>query len=497
MQTNQYIDEKIKVKTFWGGNGYSSYVDMVYTDKFFLESAENYDPSLAVASLLMGETTTPVITGVIGPNEGENFYKRCHFFGDLLVDNLGFFDVQYNDDWYSNPTTNSIGASVARKLVTPNSGEQFYLIAVGLRGGNYGGEWSNNFEIGNTINHKGFEESAEKVYEFVNKYIENILKDNTINKIKFWISGYSRGAAVSSMLGYKLNKVISNKNEPLSEKTSKDDLFVYTFETPRSLNAFDPSDFKNIHNIINPYDIVTMVPPEAFDYIRPGVDYLLPVFDNEKVTNAKKFLRHFNHSFSYNFDDFVYYETEFRGLNALFNLGNAKASKDSIKLNEFDKNLFDHMAEIIVTRSEFYSKYETPLCDIMGFLFGEIDVYALINKLKDELPSIKKYIVSSALNNLINLVDDTDVGACKAIVDVFCKILKKAIIECGGTPKRAHQIEGNVKILAPSLIKFMEKYPNDVVTFINNFSIIPNAHYPDLCLSWVTSLCDDYAYLVK
>ena len=134
------------------------------------------------------------------------------------------------------------------------------LVAILVNGYTSGGyEWISNFDVGESGYHKGFSRAADEVTEKINEYIE----DQNINtkKIKIWITGHSRGAAVTGMVAVKLNKKYGIKN-----------VLAYGFATPNGV----PSDMakkinsSNIFNIVNPGDFVPYVVPSCWDFTKLG-----------------------------------------------------------------------------------------------------------------------------------------------------------------------------------------------------------------------------------
>ena len=81
----------------------------------------------------------------------------------------------------------------------------------------------------------------------------------------FLVTGHSRGAAVANILGAKL-----------TDRFGADSVYAYTFATPRTVRGDYPA-YDNIFNVINPCDMVPMLPLEAWSFERYGIDRVLPV----------------------------------------------------------------------------------------------------------------------------------------------------------------------------------------------------------------------------
>ena len=138
------------------------------------------------------------------------------------------------DGGYDAVTENSIGYYIAHKSIGDSE-----MLAVSIRGFNYGKEWANNFKLGAEGNHAGFEARANDIY--------NVLKPSFTTysgkTIKLWISGYSRGGAISNVLASKL---LTSKEITIK----KENLFVYTFEAPACLSEANAVAYENVFNFI-------------------------------------------------------------------------------------------------------------------------------------------------------------------------------------------------------------------------------------------------------
>ncbi len=188
-------------------------------------------------------------------------------------------DFAYTDESVSYPTpafdydagTTTIGYAIGARSCTDDEGD-YTLVAVAVRGHGYGDEWGSNFEMGEGARHAGFERSAKQVTDGVFAYMESANLSG--KRVKFWLTGFSRAAAVANVTAHNLNTAIYDG----SLSISPDDVFAYTFESPRTVTTDEPgfdSD-KNIFNIVNPTDIVTQIPPAEWGYVRYGIDCPLP-----------------------------------------------------------------------------------------------------------------------------------------------------------------------------------------------------------------------------
>lgn len=181
--------------------------------------------------------------------------------------------VVYN---YPEPDTNSIGYAIGMKNLKNENGEDFTVILVAIRGGNYGIEWGGNFNVGSGKTHEGWSVAADKVMTGLSGYIVTN-KDNMLPKVKVWVTGYSRGAATANLVAKRLDDGRITTINILPE-----DIYAFCFECPQNTregNVTDPL-YQNIISICNPIDFVTKLvmqrPTSTWGYDRYGRTLYLP-----------------------------------------------------------------------------------------------------------------------------------------------------------------------------------------------------------------------------
>ena len=191
------------------------------------------------------------------------------FFTDI-----GFTPIFISESYDTGSTESTVHYVIAKKVI-----DDFTVYSVVVKGTKYGPEWSNNLKLGTSGDHQGFSESATKVYDT----LLSLIGSNT--NFKIWVTGYSRGAAITNVLSHKLLKSteITVKNE---------NLYAYTFATPRGLTKENAEKYPNVFNLINSGDIVPRFAPEEYGIERCGIDIdinnnkvgeLLSEFSNELI----------------------------------------------------------------------------------------------------------------------------------------------------------------------------------------------------------------------
>ena len=227
-----------------------------FDDAFFKEDAKGFNQELALLSL--GNTFCAASSLYIA-----SFYERLQFDSEIHYANYSI-----------TPTEDTIGYSFAHKKI-----DNFDLVAISIRGFDYGQEWANNFLMGESGNHQGFQSKSDEIYADLKATLETANYEN----LKLWITGYSRGGGVANVLSHQ---ILSSDEIDIAQE----DMFVYTFEAPRGLTSENAIEYSNVHNIINKADLVTYIAPAQYGLFRCGVD--LQIYDSS--SNLSRLLKDFD-----------------------------------------------------------------------------------------------------------------------------------------------------------------------------------------------------------
>lgn len=209
-----------------------------------------------------------------------------------FLSTCGFEDIKPSDTYYVEPSSDSIAYTIANKKITvwdedSQTNKEYTLVAVGIRGAGYGPEWASNVTVGDSNNpsvegrHKGFDDSALQVVSGLEDYIAEY---NISGDVKYWVSGFSRSAAVANLTAGYITDRASEFN------TQQKDIYGYTYECPQCAESSENAlAYKNIHNIINQMDLVPRVSPSEFHHQRLGVDYVMPYHGNTTATENEDY----------------------------------------------------------------------------------------------------------------------------------------------------------------------------------------------------------------
>ena len=252
--------------------GFETYT---YSDSYFFTDT-TYQPQLATASacLAMASTTSSRVDATHAADR------------DIIafLEDIGFTDVQANEDFRSTPTEHTIGVACGRKTLTDENGQTYTLLAVAPRGAGYGAEWASNFRLGADGNAAGFTEASEKVLAFLQSYAA---AHEISGNLKLWITGYSRAGAVANLTAATL---LDNPSAVFGDGISlpPEQIYAYTFEAPKAADiANHPrgEQYRTIYNIVSKNDAIPCIAPANLGFDRYGTDHI-PEDNTETETST-------------------------------------------------------------------------------------------------------------------------------------------------------------------------------------------------------------------
>lgn len=258
---------------------YSRSYSFKFDEKWFANdnSEQNYNHELTKMSLALALAALDFPDGATADFmlNGSNVRKGHHIKNVFDQLKLEKYSINYPRPEFA---SSSIGSAIGHKKL--KSGENLVIIAV--RGGGYEREWGENFDVlpqKDGLHHNGFCSAAESVIKRLDKYLAENKLTNTNNK--YWIVGYSRGAATANLVSAKI-----------VDRGNNGKVFGYCFECPQ--NTEDPNasaqKYKDcITSIVNPMDIVPRVAMnngKEWRFTRYGKTYATPSASN---TNADDF----------------------------------------------------------------------------------------------------------------------------------------------------------------------------------------------------------------
>lgn len=222
-----------------------------YSDSYFDHSAQVYDPHLATMSFCLEASVWSSKNTDIWPEKTQN--------ARALLNELAFKDIYQNAAWDQKPSMHSLGLVLAYKNIGSTT-----LVAAVIRGGGYYSEWGGNLVVGSQGDHEGFSRGSQIALQELEQYVERHCESGDFQPcLKLWIVGFSRGGAVAEMTAAHL----TDQKACGSKELTADNIYAYTFEAPQG-HFGEERTYANIHNIIDPMDIVPLVAPEAMGFHR-------------------------------------------------------------------------------------------------------------------------------------------------------------------------------------------------------------------------------------
>jgi len=237
-----------------GGSTLSIHTTM--DDDWFDAPSSGYSHSLAKLSISM--TVAAFRDNKVDASERDHYARS-------FMETTGF--TGYASYGYDQDTgDNTVSNVIAMRRLTDDQGE-YILLAVPICGQGYGNEWLGNFNVGEGTEHQGFANAADQVYARVLAYVD---ANCSGERVKVWVSGFSRSAAVSNLVGDRLLR---------DDRFAQDDIFVYTFGTPATTQ--EPTAWPQIFNICRTFDPVPKLPLVDWGYQRNGTTYYLPSMETD------------------------------------------------------------------------------------------------------------------------------------------------------------------------------------------------------------------------
>ncbi len=463
-----------------GENDHDYEATFTYSDELFTKSAYTYRQDLAEMSLGLAFAAF---------SSKDSQYADGYATGNRnfvsMAEQCGFENIQSNKWMFRPAETDSIGISCASKTVRDNGGS-YTLIAVGVRGNNYHAEWGGNVRLDAAGEHAGFALGRDQVLDYLRAYIADT---GIYGRVKIWIAGYSRSAAVANMVGGALDDGCS-LGEGVS--LSPHDLYCYCYEPPMGSTKEQVQGrlYDNIQNIVNANDIVTYVPFDSWDFARYGVDRVVPTKGDDNYLNYKaKMLREF-HQIPNNGGN-IYWPDYFQawGIDPK-DIASGDPGK-IFKVNMTQEAFYADLSEAITTclvssRADYAENLQDYLIALLGDIFGKADrdtsgvAEDFAEKVQDNW---QKIFYSLTIPGMI------ENGTAVRLITGY---LVEALQENGIVTYDLEGIEAAVAALVPRLSKMALQYPGTTMTLLANLVVIMSAHLGETCLAWMRSLPDDY-----
>ena len=260
----------------FSADGHQVSSEVRWDDDWFFQDATAYNHDLAhtcaVLSAVANAESAYYQQGSTAPAYAE------HAFAELGFEEVSTASYRYRSEVLDEVLgvvdgTDVVAYTLATRHVrNSRTGEERLLTVVVVRG-SYGSEWLSNARIESAEDesgdgdHLGFTLAAEEIVADLEERAAEL--DPSVGR-SYLFCGHSRGAAVASLLASYVDDVPA--------LAGAEDVRAYCLATPNCTSSPDARSvrYDNIFNVLNPSDVVTMLPPAAWGYERYGQDVWLP-----------------------------------------------------------------------------------------------------------------------------------------------------------------------------------------------------------------------------
>ena len=278
---------QVDYAALFSADGHQVSSEVSWDDDWFFQDSTTYNHDLAhtcaVLSAVANAESAYYQQGSTAPAYAE------HAFAELGFEEVSTASYRYRSEVLDEVLgildgTDVVAYTLATKHVrSSQTGEEKLLTVVVVRG-SYGSEWLSNAKIEDATNeggegdHLGFTLAAE---EIVADLEERASQEPGVERT-YLFCGHSRGAAAATLLASYVDDG--------GAIASAESVRAYGFATPNCTSAADARDarYDNIFNVLNPSDVVTMLPPAQWGYQRYGTDVWLPKTDDGALTEGMR-----------------------------------------------------------------------------------------------------------------------------------------------------------------------------------------------------------------
>ena len=339
----------------------------VYSDDYFKKDSRDYDPHLCTMSYTVAISS---VSSTREPFTDEGYARKNRNIKAILED-IGFSDIELNDDYFIKPTKNTLGICCAHKKIVQD-GKEYTLLAIVPRSAGYEAEWGDNFVLGAEGNAEGFDNNADKCLAFAKDYIAS---QGISGDIKVWTVGYSRGATIANLAAAKL---IDAPNEYLGDEIelTSDNLYAYTCGTPQGADINNDPHNEKYSGIFTRYlntEFASLMAPEEMGFTRYGVcnpefDLLYKEENYDKMMENLGVINGYVHdTYDASINSKYFYPKKLGIVNGSVGMANDDSSYIPDNAADYLKGLCAYLTVITGGREEYAKTYEQSFSDLIAY----------------------------------------------------------------------------------------------------------------------------------
>lgn len=418
-----------------------------YKDNYFSKPATEYNHDLAKASIRLAMSAFSYTA--------DGGFSQQYKYVEEFLEDLEFDNIEHNEWYEKEPEDDSMAVAIGKKKLLFDD-EEYTVLAVALRGGNYGKEWAGDFRVGTGTAHEGFAIARDIATEYLKNYCK---KHGVSGNVKLWITGYSRAAATTNLLAAGLDY----NNNYLGFYLPKENIYAYCFECPAGVRNTDNSSGKydNIFSIVNQNDFVPMVVMKQWGWDRYGITKYLPDKITGQTSKTNSMLKYYKkyikaNDYPYTIDDFRVYT----------HINTVDKNATGVTQGAFLTEAFNGLSVSIMSQSEYVENWQEAFVKVAG----ECLPIMTAEPLKE---SFEKNLAKARLNNIAASKNDM------TEILIYTEAIKNTCLQYGM----------NYEMIEPIVFFLIAELKlNGFFTFLNNGQSLAMSHYPELCLAWMDAV---------
>ena len=482
------------------GNNKQNQNTFIYKDSDFTKSSFKGSKSLEILSIQVAAASLSWYGPELDQYEidsSRNDYNIKNF-----LNSMKFNSIESNNYYNLEKKENSVGVIIGYKTIIQD-GKEYTLLAIIPRSAGYKQEWAGNFTIGDGDIHEGFKSARDEIIRFTKKYIE---KNNITGDLKVWTTGYSRGAAISNMVGgFFAGGGIDYFGDNV--RITPEDVYCYTIGTPSSIKdgtsknielsvsanrsgedyindtegeafsytkggTFSVEDpmYNGIRNIISSDDAFALLPPEQWGFTRYGkiVSSSEGLYSEEEALNELKSISEYVYGAYTNEGNRTEFSEKTFDLKTLSiidkesNISQIDFFKDRLKglINKIGTNEIynNEYQEALKSTIGTYGMAATFINDISSNSNMETSemiyplIYTYLAYVSDELQSEGKATnetraITIAIEDLLTYFTGVEIDKTTFKIDDFVKIILKYIADNEDKPISDTAVSGIIEIV--------------------------------------------------
>ncbi len=466
--------------------------DFYYKDDYFLTDGGIYQPSLATCSYGLA-----IASFAYYPYKDD--YRLQYKNALDFMKAAGFEDIEYNENYKLPTSYDSLSMIIGRKTIHAD-GEDVTLLAVTVKSNGYRMEWLNNLDLGydndnEGHHHKGFYNSSLREYAFIQDYISS---NHLSGKAKIWMSGFSRGAALTNMTAGLIDQRIVEAGSGFEGvDLGYEDVYAYCFESPQGVyydetctGLRDPQNasYNNIFCLLDESDIVTMVAMPQFGFTRYGQQLYYPnnLNDSDYEQKFNRMVAIYS-SFLPRYDRSTYYSNRFK-LTIYTPDGAPEIRVINPNLGLFSSGFVNDMVRnALYDRNTYMDQYYDSVCALLEFIYnGNLSTSNLMG-----LTGLLVHVTDE--NNSRLLVEDI-IHDSSAFINDFSDIVS-AYAKDEGNEMNA-EVLAHLKNILTLVTKSTDLDKSSLLTLIsmnNTAGVIVSCHFPPCNIAWLMAMDPNYS----